>query len=212
MIKYRNLRSFIIQGFLAILPLSITVYVTFIIFRFIEKIVENVLLLFPDFIINNVLFIVLLEIITFIFLLLMLALFGRIVRTIIGKSILKLIQSFFSFIPGLNVVYRAMNQIVTILSSEKKSFYKHPVLVEYPSSGIWTIAFNTGEIDLKDALPGEKLYTIFIPTTPNPTSGFLAIMSKSKIRDFEIPVVDAIKLILTGGIVKTDSEEKEIIR
>jgi uncharacterized membrane protein len=206
------MRSLIVQGLLAILPLSITAYLTFIIFRFIENIVENVLLLFPDFIINNTLFIVLLEIITFIFLLLMLALFGRIVRTIIGKSILKLIQSFFSFIPGLNVVYRAINQIVTILSSEKRSFYKHPVLVEYPSSGIWTIAFNTGEIDMKDALPGEKFYTIFIPTTPNPTSGFLAIMSKSKIRDFEIPVVDAIKLILTGGIVKTDPEEREIIK
>ncbi len=83
-----------------------------------------------------------------------------------------------------------------------------PILVEYPSKGIWTIGFNTGEAcgELKPNDEG-RYYTVFIPTTPNPTSGFLMIFHESSIRYLKMPMETALKMILTGGMVKNDGEK-----
>lgn len=200
--KTKKISTLLLNGFLALLPLGVTFYIGNIIFKSIKEIMVLILPYFPDgFKDNRILFfiVVLGTVLSF---LILLSVFGLLLKTIIGKAILKFIRSIFLFIPGLSSIYKATEQVASIMSNEKNNFFSHPILVEYPSAGIWTIAFNTGEIDVSSTLDKQIRYTVFIPTTPNPTSGFLAIMTKDKIKEFNIPAEDAIKLILTGGIVK----------
>lgn len=197
----------LLQGFLALLPLIVTVYVGLLIFRIVEGAVDNIVPLFPAVFRNSLPFVIAIEIVVVFIFLIALAFFGFLVRTLIGKAIMKALKSMFTIIPGLSSIYHATEQVVSVLSSKKKNFFNHPVLVEYPSPGIWAIAFSTGEIDTKGSLTGGRRYTVFIPTTPNPTSGFLAVMTEDKIREFDISVEDAIKLVLTGGIVKAIETE-----
>ena len=200
--RLKKFPSLFIQGFFALLPVIVTVYSAIVIFGFFNNIGDIIISLLPDFLTRNVIIIFLLKIFLIAFFVCFLAFFGLLVRSIIGKGLLKMAKSFFGLIPGLNVVYKATEQVVAVLTSEKKSFFRKPVLVEYPSPGIWAIAFNTGEVRIAKANGDLKRYTIFIPTTPNPTSGFLAVLTEDKIRDLDMSAEDAIKLILTGGIVK----------
>jgi len=202
--KIRRFPTLLVQGFFALLPLIVTLYTGILAFRLVENVVDNVLSLFPKVLQEDFFFVIAVEAISVVVFIAFLIFFGYLTRSLAGKAIVKSIKAFFSFIPGLNSVYGAAEQVVAVLSGEKKNFFQHPVLVEYPSPGIWAIAFNTGEIDTKDSLTKQRRYTIFIPTTPNPTSGFLAVVTEEKIREFDISAEDAIKLILTGGIVKAD--------
>jgi uncharacterized membrane protein len=87
---------------------------------------------------------------------------------------------------------------------EKSANVMKPVLVEYPSVDLWVIAFKTGEAigGFDPAVSGKKFYTIFIPTTPNPTSGFLILMPEEKIKPLDVPFESAIKMVFTAGMVK----------
>ena len=205
--KIRKFPYLLLQGFFALLPLIVTVYVGLLIFKIVEGLADNIVPFFPAEMTNRLPFVIAVEVIIVFLFVIALAFFGYLVRTFIGKIIMKAVKSLFSILPGLNAVYRATEQVATVLSSEKKNFFNHPVLVEYPSPGIWAVAFNTGEIDTRKSLSEGRRYTVFIPTTPNPTSGFLAIMTEDKIREFDISAEDAIKLILTGGIVKVIETE-----
>ena len=87
------------------------------------------------------------------------------------------------------------------------------MLVQYPSPGIWAVAFNTGEVgEAFVKLGHEKSYTVFITTTPNPTSGFLAVVREEQIKKLDISVEDAIKMILTGGMVKNNAGHDELLK
>ena len=106
--------------------------------------------------------------------------------------------------PVVRSIYSALKQIMeTIMSTNSKSF-REVVLVEYPRKGIWVIGFVTGdtkgevEVKLKDQ---NKLINIFIPTTPNPTSGFLLFVPKRDLYYLNMSVEQAVKLVISGGIV-----------
>ena len=91
------------------------------------------------------------------------------------------------------------------MSTSSKSF-KEVVLVEYPRKGIWVIAFVTSNIkgEIKNKINERELVSIFVPTTPNPTSGFLLILPKKDLIFLKMPVDQAIKLIISGGIVTSN--------
>ncbi|KMQ51878.1 Transporter [Chitinispirillum alkaliphilum] len=135
----------------------------------------------------------------------MIAAFGLLVKTLIGKAIMRKLDGFFTSIPILKSIYKATRQIVDMVgSSEKESFFTRPVLVEYPSNDIWVIAFNTGTI-IDPLDQGRLCYTLFVPTSPNPTSGFVIIVPSHKVKPLDLPVEEAVKTVLTGGMVKVDA-------
>ncbi|MBN1498967.1 MAG: DUF502 domain-containing protein [Spirochaetes bacterium] len=111
----------------------------------------------------------------------------------------------------MNTVYKASEQVISVIA-QKQPFYNNPVLIEYPTPGVWAVAFNTGEIDFKEFTDGKKRFTVFIPTTPNPTSGFMAIIPEDKLKKLDINAEDALKLILTGGIIKNINEEMKFTK
>jgi uncharacterized membrane protein len=122
----------------------------------------------------------------------------------IGKAALGWVDAFFGRVPVINSVYTSTRQVVDVFRSGKRQLFTNPVLAEYPSPGIWSLGFNTGEMEDAGILDGGKRYTIFIPQTP-PTGGFLAVLSEKQIRRLNISAEDAIKMILTGGMVKKES-------
>jgi len=180
----------------------VSVWVFMFVFRFVEGIIDNIFIFLPPEYLETKSMIYLIKAISFVVLVSLITLFGMLVRTVFGKVLLSVTDSIFMHIPGLRPIYKAVRQVIESLSTNKKSFFSNPVLVEYPSKGIWTIGFNTGEVpsDFKP-FAEEKRFSVFIPTTPNPTSGFLMILTESQIRPLDMKTDRAMQFLLTGGVV-----------
>jgi uncharacterized membrane protein len=200
----RKLFFYFFQGLLALLPLIIVGYIVFLLFNIIQNILDSIFVLLPQKYkqIPNIQ--IILKFLTVIILLLTVFVIGMLLKTIIGRAIIKIIDSVIHAIPGLNAIYRAIKQVVEVFYIKKHPFLIKPALVEYPSRSVWVVAFITGEADSKFTPNQKENYkTVFIPTTPIPTSGFLSIVPESRIKLLDISVEDAIKLVLTGGIAKS---------
>ncbi|MBN2790232.1 MAG: DUF502 domain-containing protein [Candidatus Delongbacteria bacterium] len=195
--------SFFFQGLLALLPLIVSAYIIFFFYGFVERILDGLFVFVPEEFRQTTQMIVIIKIMSFIVMFCLITLLGLFVKTVAGKLLLSLIDSFFMSIPGLRPVYRATRQVIHSFSSSKTSFFLNPVLVEYPSKGIWTIGFNTGVVpDEFNPEKEIKRFSIFIPTTPNPTSGFLMIVNNDQIRPLKMKTEKAMQFLLTGGVVK----------
>jgi uncharacterized membrane protein len=196
------IRSFL-QGLLALLPLIVTGYIVFFFVTFLAGRLDNILLLIPRAYRDIPWVIGVSETLAGAVFFVMIAGFGLMVKTIFGKRIVKIIDGLFISIPGINTIYKAIKQVVDLFANKKDSLFMHPVLVEYPSPGIWMMGFDTGTITSPTlAQSGSEHHTVFIPTTPNPTSGFLCMLPVEKIHPMGISTEEAVKIVLTGGIVK----------
>ncbi len=205
----KNINHFI-HGFLALLPLMVTGYVVFLLMSFGSGFTDRVLKILPDFISDSDILRIVIEGISVIGMFFSIVFIGIFIKTVVGSKILKMIDGFFEKVPGLNRIYAATKQVAEVLRSGNSQFFTEPVLVQYPSPGIWAVAFNTGEVGEVFIKAGHaKSYTVFIPTTPNPTSGFLAVVREDQIKKLDITVEDAIKMILTGGMVKSNTGQSE---
>jgi len=194
----------LIQGVLAILPLTITFLVLRFIFGFIEGFVDGAVIFLPEDLRQIKYLAILTELAATILLLGGLIFLGAIVKTVLGKFLLDVLDKTVAHIPVANAIYRSSRQLVELLSGEKQEhMMMNPVWVEYPREGFWAIGFDTGRIYNIAFLPKtEDYHSIFIPTTPNPTSGWLFIVPQSKIRPSAMTGEEAIKFILTGGVIK----------
>jgi uncharacterized membrane protein len=202
-ISRRILRLFL-QGLLSLLPLLITIWVVTFFFTIVERALDNVIIFIPreyrD--INAIVWIV--EASTAVGVFCGILAFGILIRTIFGKAIVNGLNALLDTIPGLNAVYRTTRQVIELFTNKKDKSLMKPVLVEWPSPGIWSIGFLTGEVN-EHLSPGgaDKFFTVFIPKTPNPATGFVVILPPDKIRQVQISTEDAFKLVLTGGMAKT---------
>jgi len=197
-------RNFL-QGLLALLPVIVTVYVAIFLFKIAGRLLDNILFFLPYAYRDMPVVILIVEAVTIIFIVLSIASFGLLVRTLIGKALIKRMDALFNAIPGVSTIYRATRQLIDIFASKKDSMFTRPVLVEWPTEGTWSLGFNTGTANaLFPNNPAQTTiyYSIFIPTTPNPTSGFLTMVPAHKVRQLDMTVEHAVKIVLTGGMVK----------
>lgn len=149
---------------------------------------ENVIAIgFFDFIITILMFFVLLCVVIAI---------GFLSRNVLGKQFLSVIRSAVSHVPVLNTVYSTLEQLLqTFTASGGSKSFSRVVMIEYPRKGIQTLALVTGE---KDA----DHITVFVPTTPNPTSGFYLIVKNEEAHELKMSVEDALKEIISMGLVR----------
>ena len=178
----------------------ITIYVTWLVITFIDVKVANLLPEYLDFRKALPFQIPGLGLVIVVF---VITLIGAITPGLIGRNLLKLGEMILFKTPVIRTVYSSIKQIMeTVMSTNSKSF-KEVVLVEYPRKDLWVIAFVTssvkGEIDNK--IKKSKLVSIFVPTTPNPTSGFLLFVAQKDLIYLDMPVEQAVKLVISGGIV-----------
>lgn len=140
-----------------------------------------------------------------------LVLIGFVTASIIGRSLLGYGESVVDRTPVVRNLYRGLKQIFeTALSQKGKSFQKAG-LVEYPRKGLWAIVFLStdakGEVLAKTGEDGQDMISVFLPTTPNPTSGFLLFVPKEDINELDMSVEDAAKLVISAGLVMPASLE-----
>jgi len=144
---------------------------------------------------------------------------GALARNLIGERLIRTGERLLTRIPVIRRIYLAVRQISEALLSDQKGVFRRAVLFEYPRRGTWSVGFVTsdsrGEVDR--VTPGVPHYHIFLPTTPNPTSGYLLVVPQEECVDLEMSVEDALKLIISGGAVTPEdvaaleerSDEKE---
>ena len=127
---------------------------------------------------------------------------GYLSRYVFGRYFGGLAERFIQSIPGVNTVYNTVKQIVDTFSTQHRSLFTKVVLVEFPRKGVYTIGFLTNKArgDLQSKV-SEELWSVFVPTTPNPTSGFLLMLPKQEIIELEMSVGEGMKMIISGGTV-----------
>ena len=186
------LRNYFLTGIVVLVPIGITLYLT----KFLISISAN---LIPKEINPNSYLpfsIPGLEIILSIFFITMI---GGLSLSFIGKKILQFVNDLFKRIPILRTIYSAIGQMAETIVPKKKN-KKSVVLVEYPRKGSWAVGFatkdNKGEISKKT---NKKLVNVFVPTTPNPTSGFLLMFPKDEIVYLDMSFEEASKFIVSAG-------------
>lgn len=138
--------------------------------------------------------------------LLSILLIGLMARNIVGRWLLDFGEQLLQAIPLAGSVYKTLKQILETLLGDSKTKFRRVVLVEYPRKGIWTIGFVTGKVSSQLQTHVEKeAISVFIPTTPNPTSGWYAIVPQTEAIDLDISIEDAFKVLISGGIVSPDT-------
>jgi uncharacterized membrane protein len=193
------IRRYLISGILIWLP----IWATFLVVRFLIDLMDNSLKLLPhqyqpDYILGFHL-----PGLGLIFTFLILFFTGMIVTNFFGRQLLKLWDWLINRIPLVRSIYSAVKQAAeTLFSSSSEAFHK-VLLVEYPRKEMWSVAFQVGECaqEIRDQV-GQDMVTVFIPTTPNPTSGFLMMLSKQDVRELNMSVDTALKLIISLGVVQ----------
>jgi len=126
---------------------------------------------------------------------------GMIATNFFGKRIILFWESLLARVPVVKSIYYSVKQVSDTLFSDSGQAFRKALLVQYPREGCWTIAFQTGypSGDVARHLPGEHI-SVYVPTTPNPTSGFFLIMSVSEVIELDMSVDDALKYIISMGV------------
>ncbi len=130
---------------------------------------------------------------------------GFLARYYFGKRLIEWVDVALLRVPLLNKIYSATKQVNDALSPSKKTAFRTVALIEFPGPGIYSIGFVTNEQAELGANPGQKLTCVFVPTTPNPTAGFLVLVPAEKVTKVQMSVAEAIKYIISLGSISLDS-------
>ena len=203
------IRNRLLTGFLVILPIYVTFFVVKFLFGFVGTEFLPILKKFlksesslPDAVLHPILIAVGIFI-TFV----VLYIIGFFASNFLGRKIISFYESIISNTPVIKGIYSSTKQVIHTFSASDGKSFKKVVLVEYPKKGTSVFGFVTGSITNK---VNNTLVSVFIPTTPNPTSGFLIYLSKDDIMDTNLAVEEAIKLIISGGILVPDGMDFQV--
>jgi len=200
---WRLYRRYLITGFLALAPLVITIFLLWKSFIFLDGLLGyGINLLLRDILGIHFFGEHFIPGIGFVALLFLLLLTGFAAHNVFGRWVFTRMKQFILQVPLVNRIYNAIEQISQAIFSGKREVFKKAVLIEYPRKGIYSIAIMTSETSghIQDLLPEDSI-SVFVPTTPNPTSGFLLFVPKREIIDIDISVEEALKLIISAGTI-----------
>ena len=197
----KRLRNYFISGLLFWIPLALSV----IVIKFFLELVNN---LVPQKYLPEVMFKLDTTIpgsgIILIFLVILIT--GVMVTNILGRKLVALWEKVLNKIPGFRNIYNVLKKVSdTVFNTSTESFRK-AFLIQYPSKGIWVIAFQSGDYrDEAESIIGEEIMNLFVPTTPNPTSGFFVLIAKKDAFELDMSVEEAFKLVISAGVVTPNS-------
>ena len=189
---FAHIRRFVIRGTLALIPIALPVFAIYLLYVFIDKRLLGLVqatfrITFPG--------------LGIVLLLVILYLVGLIVSNLFGRHLLQGLESLTERIPFINMAYRIGKQLSGTLSPDEQIF-RRPILVPYAAPDTWQVGFVTGTVySEKD---GEELLKVYVPTPPNPTSGFVYFMREADTRDPGWTVEEAMQCILSGGLIGPD--------
>lgn len=203
------LKSVFLNGLLILLPVILTVAIfgyTFNLFkRWLAPIVrcEAVWYCIPNWVQR-------IPHVEFILVLLTIFVIGLIFRLIFARVILSLLEQTFSRIPFMSQLYFGIKQMVRAFTAQDQLTFQQVVIMEFPRMGVYSIGFLTGQSAIHlHPKEGKNYFNVFIPTTPNPTSGFLVIAAETDFIVVDLTRQEAMSLIISGGIIRPERFEKE---
>ena len=202
MLKYLNrLRNYFISGLLFWIPLILSIIVIKSFLELINSIIPQKYL--PETIFNldatipgsGIILVLLIILIT-----------GVLVTNILGRKLVALWENILNKIPGFRNIYNILKKVSDTVFNTKAESFKKAFLIQYPSKGIWVIAFQSGDYRGEaESIIGEKTINLFVPTTPNPTSGFFVMIAKKDAFELDMSVEAAFNLVISAGVVTPNS-------
>ena len=194
----RLVRNKFLTGLLTLLP----IYITYLLLRFIIGIAPNIpyLRTIPYLSDNEIL----VNIIEFIGALIVIFIIGIVVSNVIGKRLFSLFENIMERVPLINTIYTSSRQIMQTLTMPGKGSFKQVVLIEYPRKDLWTLAFVTAYSKSKS---NEQYVHVFLPTTPNPTSGFMLFVKEKDVKPSGLTVEEGLKTLISGGMIAPDNNQ-----
>lgn len=189
----KNIRSYFVTGIFVLFPLVLSIYIIWKIFQFVDNVFPALTGIdLPVMGLGVVIFFVLILVV------------GMVAKNYAGKKIIEVGNSIIVSIPVLNKVFLAVQQIMDVVLKPQKNFLGEVVLVEYPKEDSWTIGFVTSRetFEISDSI-GETVICVYVPTTPNPTSGFMLYVPEHKVKKVNLSTEIAIKAIVSAGLVSS---------
>ncbi len=199
---FARLRKFIITGLLIWVPLGITILVI----KLLVDLLDNSILLLPPAWRPEALFGFNIPGLGIIISALVIFLTGFVLTNFAGRRLINWSENILDRIPLVRSIYSAVKQVtVTILSTDNDTF-NEVLLIQYPRKGVWTLCFKTGDSPKSfEQVTEKELITVFVPTTPNPTSGFILFVPRSEVKKIDLDVEDALKLVMSLGVVNPET-------
>ena len=197
----KRLRNYFISGLLFWVPLALTVLVIKFFLELINNLVPQKYL--PEAIFNldttipgsGIILVLIVILIT-----------GVLVTNILGRKLVALWERVLNRIPGFRNVYNVLKKVSDTVFNTSTDSFRKAFLIQYPSKGIWVIAFQSGDYRGEaESIIGEETINLFVPTTPNPTSGFFVLIAKKDAFELDMSVEEAFKLVISAGVVTPNS-------
>ena len=208
----QDLKNDLIAGLLVVIPLATTIWLTITIATWVINFLTQVpKQLNPFDGLNPILVNVLNLLVGLAVPLLSILIIGLMARNIAGRWLLDVGERLLQAIPLAGQVYKALKQLLETLLKDSNGKFRRVVLVEYPRVGIWAIAFVTGAMsnEIQNQM-SRPVISLFIPTTPNPTTGWYAVVPEADVINLSISVEDAFKIVVSGGIVAPNIQSSHV--
>lgn len=197
-----TLRSIFISGLLTILPLALTIALFTFTFRIIESWVYPLTALLPKQIYSVPVDGVISEILLFSLMFIVIMLIGSILQFLLLKKIVDGVESLFGKIPLVRQVYFGIKQLLQAFNPENDVAFQRVALIEFPRAGVYSLGFIMGELASELTPNPQKTYlNVFIPNTPNPTSGYYVIVPQEECLVTTLKRQEAMTIIISGGII-----------
>jgi uncharacterized membrane protein len=197
----KRLRNYFISGLLFWVPLALSVIVIKFSLEFINKLVptkyipETLFNLNTNFPGSGIVLVLIVILVT-----------GVIVSNFLGRKLVALWERILNKIPGFRNVYKVLKKVSDAVFNSSTESFRKAFLIQYPSKGIWVIAFQSGDYKGEaESIIGEEMINLFVPTTPNPTSGFFVMMPIKDAFELDMSVEEAFKIVISAGVVTPDS-------
>lgn len=202
-----RLRNYFLTGLIIVAPIAITAYLTWTFILWVDGWVKPYIpqgynpddylpFAVPGFGLLTALFLI--------------TMIGFLTANLVGRTVVSFGESLLDRMPLVRSLYKGLKQIFQTVLAEQSGSFKQAGLIEYPRLGLWSIVFlatdTRGEVDHR--LPGQDTISVFLPTTPNPTSGFLLFVPRSDVIILDMSVEDAAKMVISAGLVSPDFPKK----
>jgi uncharacterized membrane protein len=202
----QDLKNDLIAGLLVVIPLATTIWLATTVSRFVLAILTSIPKQFNPFNTLNPLLQELINLgVGLLVPMLGILLIGLMARNIVGRWLLAFGEGTLLRIPLAGSVYKTLKQLLETFLRDNSNRFRRVVLVEYPREGLYALGFVTGVLgsSIQADLP-ETMLSVFIPTAPNPTTGWYAVVPERSVKDLDLSVEDAFRTIISAGIVNSD--------
>lgn len=205
---FAMVRNRLIAGLFIVIPAVISLWIAWLVYSKLTEWAVSLAAHLPlpeDFPFNGFWFTQAIRLVSLAFMIAALIFIGQLAKMALGKKLISLAQTILMKVPLINSIYSTTQQIGDALWSPNGGMFRQVVLFEFPMEGVWSVGFLTNEykdgFEIKDKLGGEELISVFMPTTPNPTSGFLMLIPKRRCKLLDMEVAEAMRFIISGGAV-----------